>query len=160
MAIQGRILAVVIGNPSTIVLPTGAVEQSGYRPILAVRTILAKVQTTVLFGDDLYGIGRMSNFAEETIFSRFVDSYQNRPERWAQLSAIPNPPIPYPIFLPPAVPPVGVGTLTVLASGWDPLQQYWVQFAGNYFLHFPLFKDWANLVVRDGPNYKGFQPSK
>jgi len=159
MAIQGKILAVQIQTPEINVQPTGGQEQSGYRCILAVNLILAKVQTTVLFGVDLYGIGRMSNFSEETIFPRFVNSFKDRPATWAQLSAIPNPPIPYPQYLPPAQPPVATGTLTVLASGWDAMYGYWIEFKSNYFLYFPIFKDWASIVVRDGPDYAGFQRS-
>jgi len=101
----------------------------------------------------------MSNFPEEQIFPSFVNSFRDRPRTWAQLSAIPNPPIPYPQYLPPVQPPVATGILTVLASGWDAQYGYWIDFKGNYFLHFPIFKDWASVVVRDGPNYKGFQRS-
>ena len=159
MAIQGRILALTIGQPTNIVQPTGAIEQFGYRPILSVQTILAKTQTTVLFGDDLYAIGLLSNFPEEEIFTRFVDSYKNRVETWAQLAVIPNPAIAYPPYPAPVVPPVGTAKLVVMASGWNASQRFWISFKGNYFLHFPIFKDWANIVTRDGPDYKGFQPS-
>jgi len=155
-----KILAVQMQTPEVIQLPTGGgTEQTGYRCILAVSSILAKVQTTVLFGRDLYGIGLMSNFPEEQIFPRFVNSFKDRPWKWAQLNAIPNPAVPYPQQLPPAQPPVATGVITVLNSGWDAMFGYWIEFKGNYWLHFPLFKDWASLVIRDGPNYKGFQPS-
>jgi hypothetical protein len=159
MTPPAKILAVQLSTPELNVQPTGGVEQIGYRCILAVGSILAKVQTTVLFGSDLFGIGRMSNFSEETIFPRFVNSFKDKPWKWAQLNAIPNPPIPYPQYLAAPQPPVATGICTVLNAGWDAMYGYWVEFKGNYFLHFPLFKDWANIVIRDGPDYKGFQRS-
>jgi hypothetical protein len=155
-----KILAVQMQTPEIIRSATGvSTEQSGYRCILAVNSILAKVQTTVFFGSDLYGIGIMSNFPEEQIFPRFVNSFRGRPWKWAQLNAIPNPAVVYPMQLPAPQPPVSTGILTVLNSGWDAMFGYWIEFKGNYFLHIPIFKDWANVVVRDGPDYKGFQPS-
>jgi len=159
MATKGKILAVQVAAPQINTLPTGGQEQSGYRCILAVTSILARVQTTVLFGSDLYGIGRMSNFSEEQIFPMFVNSYRHKPTTWVQLAVIPNPVVPYTQYLPPVQPPVATGTCTVLNSGWDATYGYWIEFKGNYFLYFPLFKDWANLVVRDGPDYRGFVPS-
>src|SRR5208282_2745752 len=160
MAIQGKILAVQMQTPEIIQSATGvATEQTGYRCILAVSSILAKVQTTVLFGVDLYGIGLMSNFPEEQIFPRFVNSFKDRPWKWAQLAAIPNPVVSYPMQLPPPQSPVATGTITVLAAGWDAMYGYWIEFKGNYFLHFPIFKDWASIVIRDGPDFKGFQRS-
>jgi hypothetical protein len=46
----------------------------------------------------------------------------------------------------------------MLNAGFDAFRGYWIEFAGNYFLQFPLFKDWPN-VTRDTLNYKGFQGS-
>lgn len=158
MAIQGKILAIQLATPQTVTSLTGGQEQSGYQVILSVRSILAKVQTTILSGVDLLSVGRMTNFPPETVFPRYVDAYKNKPMTWAQLSTVPNPATPYTVNIP-AQPPIATGTLTVLDSGWDPIWGCWIEFKGNYFLHFPLFKDWASLVVRDGPDYRGFQPS-
>lgn len=159
------ILALQTGTPYIITTQNGVQEQIGYRPILSVQRIVAKVQTTVFFGNDLYGIGLMSNLDEMTIFKDFVTSFANRVETWVQLLVIPNPPIPYP-RLPylmtgytQAIPPISTGKVVVMDAGYDPLRGYWIEFAGNYFLQFPIFQDWANSVTRDGPPYKGFQPS-
>lgn len=161
MADQGRILAIQMNTPRTITTLNGVQEQLGYRLILSVRMILAKVQTTVLFGNDLYGIGLMSNLDEMTIFKNFVTSFANRPEIWLQLVDVPNPPVPYPSQLfavRPTYPPSASGPLVVLDAGYDAMQGYWIAFAGNYFLTFPIFKNFPN-VIRDGPDYNGFQPS-
>ncbi len=143
-------------------------EISGHRCILAVTGIVAKLQTTVLFGNNLfsvaYGTGAsiQSNLDPQTVFGLFLNTYKNRPERWAQLAVIPPPPVPYPAYLLqqnpfPMRPPVSKGTLTLLNAGYDPMRGYWVEFAGNYFLGFPLFQDWAQWVIRDTPNYRGPQ---
>jgi hypothetical protein len=46
----------------------------------------------------------------------------------------------------------------MLNAGFDAFRGFWIEFAGNYFLSFPLFKNWPN-VIRDTQNYKGAQPS-
>jgi hypothetical protein len=152
-------------NPSAVIPNNGLQWDSGYRSILAVRMVWAKVQTTVLFGDSLYLIWYNTGTLDpQTAFSFFVNSYRNRPMPAAQLPYPPYAATPavynrYPnIPVPPPPIPTSTGTVTILNSGFDPFRGYWVEFAGNYFLTFPLFKDWPN-VIRDGPNYKGFQPS-
>lgn len=160
-----HILSVKLNHTTIITGPYPEIL-TGQRPILAVTGIVAKVQSTVLFGNDLYSIGLASNLDQMTIFRNFVISFKNQtPRTWAQLSQIPPPPIPYPYNVafansaPPPVPPVSHGKLDVMDAGYDPLRGYWIEFLGNYFLTFPIFKDWAKDVQRDGPNFTGFQPS-
>ena len=147
-----------INNPYLEVL-------DGHRAIMAVQRIMGKVQTTVLFGRDLYVIGLTSNLDEATIWGNFLNSFSGRSCEWAQLNRVPPPPLPTPGYLlqyqtgPPMGPPVSTGRLTLLSAGWDPLRGFWIEFAGNYWLTFPIFKDWASHVVRDQAGYKGFQPS-
>jgi hypothetical protein len=151
-------------TPTTIVNSPYLQILNGHRAVLSVTGILAKVQTTVLFGNDLYAVGWLSNLDEPTIFKNFLMSYANRSEEWAQLSQIPLPPTAFAAArmqmmgvnpIPP--PPVAVGKITLLNAGYEPVQGYWIEFLGNYFLDFPIFKNYT--VVRDGPNYKGFRPS-
>src|SRR5208337_4435785 len=161
MAPLGLILALQLARPYVITTMSGVQEQIGYRPILSVTGIVAKVQTTVLFGNDLFVVGWTSNLDEPTLFTNFVKSYANREETWVQLLEIPNPPVPYPTLqfqYRQTHPPVASGKIKVVDGGYDPLRGYWVAFLGNYFLHFPLFKGWN--VTRDGPDYGGFQPSQ
>jgi hypothetical protein len=158
---RGTILALQLARPYVITTLSGVQEQIGYRPILSVQGIVAKVQTTVLFGNNLYVIGPTSSLSADTIFVNFVKAYSNRVETWVQLMEIPNPPIPYPSIqfqYRQISPPAARGKITALNSGYDPLRGYWIEFLGNFFLEFPLFKDWPS-VTRDGPNYTGFQPS-
>jgi hypothetical protein len=161
----GIILSLKMG-PTRIVTGPYLNILDGHRAILAVTGILAKVQTTVLFGNDLFVVGWTSNLDEPTCFKNFLMTYANRSEEWAQLSQIPPPPTAFSAArmlmmgvnpIPP--PPVAKGKITLLNAGYEPVQGYWIEFLGNYFLHFPLFKDWLN-VIRDGPDYKGFRPSE
>jgi hypothetical protein len=144
----------------------GVPWDSGYRSVLQVTMIWAKVQTTVLFGNSLYLIwNNAGSLDPQRAFQLFVKSYAGHPVPAAQL--------PYPPFaatpavylransmanVPPPPTPTSTGKVTMLDAGFDPLRGYWIEFAGNYWLQFPLFKDWPN-VVRDGPATKGFQPS-
>lgn len=156
---DGKILALQMGLPRIITTSNGVQEQLGYRPILSVRFIVAKVQTTVFFGNDLYSLSLTSNISPDILFANLIKNYANRQETWVQLQAIPNPVIPYPTVqfqYRPNVPPVSTGVMSALAGGYDPLRGYWVEFAGNYFLQFPIFRNFSE-VVRDGPNFKGPQ---
>ena len=139
--------------------------EDGYRAMLVVRQVWAKIQTTVLFGDSLfmiwYDIGQLSR---QDGFKAFLRGYFKHSIPAAQLSQPPFAATPalylkansLPVAPPP--PPTATGNVTMLDAGFDPFRGYWIEFAGNYFLTFPLFKDWPS-VIRDTPNYKGFQPS-
>lgn len=137
----------------------------GHRCVMAVQRILGRVQTTVLYGRDLYVVGLTSNLDEATLWKNFLLSFKDRSCEWAQLNRVPPPPLPTPGYLlqyqtgGPITPPVSTGRLTLLDAGWDPLLGFWIEFAGNYWLTFPIFKDWAGQVVRDQPAFLGFQPS-
>lgn len=159
------VLAIRLNLPDpTAVLPFNGVPwDDGMRTMLSVRRIVAKVQTTVLFGDSLYmlwnGTGQMT---PQDSFNFFLKGYFNRPETWAQFIRPPFAATPalyrMPIQVPPPPPPVAQGIITALSSGFDPLYGFWIEFLGNYFLTFPIFKDFPE-VIRDGPDYRGFQPS-
>jgi hypothetical protein len=154
-------------QPQQITPPSygGVPFEDGLRAILSVTTIWAKVQTTILFGDSLfmlsYDIGTLSR---QDGFKAFIKPYFGTSVPAAQLDRPPFAATPALYVLmnrvnvaPPA-PPIATGRVTMLDAGFDAFRGYWIEFAGNYFLTFPLFKDWPN-VIRDGPNFKGFQPS-
>jgi hypothetical protein len=144
----------------------GVAWEDGLRAVLSVRTIWGKVQTTVLFGDSLfmlsYDIGTLS---KEDGFKAFLKQLFGRPIPAAQLSQPPFAATPA-LYqrantvgrIAPPVPPVATGTVTMLDAGFDPFRGFWIEFAGNYWLHFPLFKNWPS-VIRDGPAAQGFKPS-
>lgn len=169
MAQAGNILALKLGvsEPQQIVPWNGNPIEDGWRTVLSVTAIWAKVQTTVLFGNSLYmiwyDIGQLN---PQQGFSFFLKQYYNQPMNWAQFSVLPSAARPAQVYRgmgptpnqQPFLPPVEMGVTTILDSGFDPLRGYWIEFLGNYFLHFPIFKDWPT-VIRDTPNYKGFQPS-
>jgi hypothetical protein len=153
-------------TPGQTIPNSGVQWDQGLRSILAVRMVWAKVQTTVLFGDSLYLIWYNTGTLDpQTAFKVFLTQFFNRPMPAAQLPYPPYAATPavyarYPYggaLMPPPI-PTSSGNVTMLDAGFDPFRGYWIEFAGNYFLTFPLFKDWPN-VIRDGPNYKGFQPS-
>jgi hypothetical protein len=140
--------------------------EDGLRAIMTVNMIFAKVQTTVLFGDSLfmlsYDIGQLT---KQDGFRAFIKAYFNHPITGAQLSQPPFAATPayylranQTASVSPPAPPVAKGKVTMLDAGFDPLRGYWIEFAGNYWLHFPLFKNWPT-VIRDAPGFKGFQPS-
>jgi hypothetical protein len=135
-------------------LANGAVD-TGYRVLLSVTYILAKVQTTVMFGNSLYlianHVGQMNG---EDAFNAFVGQFINKPKTWGQLVEVP-PPLRAHFFtgIPMPQPPASEGILTVLSSGYDPMRGMYVEFAGNFFLSFPLFQDFKN-VFNEVPRYK------
>ena len=163
---MANVLAIQSGIPDpAAVLPWDGVPfQDGWRAVMAVTRILAKVQTTVIFGNSLYmiwyDIGTMN---PQQGFVYFLKQYYNRPMIWGQLSQPPFAAIPgrYRTLVPtpPPPPPIAQGNMTVLSSGFDSLYGYWVEFAGNFFLTSPIFKNFNN-IIRDGSNYTGFQPSQ
>ena len=67
----GIILSLKMG-PTRIVTGPYLNILDGHRAILAVTGILAKVQTTVLFGNDLFVVGWTSNLDEPTCFKNFL----------------------------------------------------------------------------------------
>ena len=143
----------------------GVQWDSGLRAMLSVRTIWAKVQTTVLFGDSLYMIWyNIGQLSPQDGFRAFMKPWFNAPITAVQLDRPPfaSTPAVYlransvPVAPPPT--PIAQGIVTVLDSGFDPFRGYWIEFKGNYFLQFPLFKNWPN-IIREGPTFKGFQPS-
>jgi hypothetical protein len=133
--------------------------------MLSVTTIWAKTQTTVLFGNSLYMIWYdIGQLTRQDGFRLFLRPWFGASIPAAQLDRPPYAATPalynrYPgLPIPPPVPPIATGRVTMLDAGFDPLRGYWIAFAGNYYLGFPLFKNWPN-VIKDGPKALGFQPS-
>jgi hypothetical protein len=132
---MGRILAIKLPNK--------------FLPVLSVREIVQHTQSTTLIGDSL--LFSMTYLAPQTYFNQLLANWSKLPMTWGELSAIPSPsnfPASY-TLIPhaPPVAPVATSTETLLATGYDPLTGYWVQFAGNYNLYFGIFKgDWRGTV--------------
>src|SRR5271170_1703458 len=152
-------------QPQEVIPVSGVPWDSGLRSILSVRMVWAKVQTTILFGDSLYMIWNdIGQLTRQDGFRMFLRAYFKHPIVGAQLSAPPFAATPalyalaqsLPVPLPPD--PIAIAPVTMLNAGFDPFRGFWIEFAGNYYLTFPLFKNWP-VVVRDGPGTKGFQPS-
>ena len=138
----------------------------GYRAILSVTAVWAKLQTTVLFGNSLYMIWYdIGQLTRQDGFRAFLRAYFKHSIPAAQLSQPPYAATPnlYNMYIgsgnvAPEAPPVSTGNVTMLDAGFDPFRGYWIEFHGNYFLHFPLFQNWPT-VIRETSNYKGFQPN-
>ena len=152
-------------QPQEVIPISGIPWDDGMRAVLSVRGVWAKLQTTILWGDSLYMIWYdIGQLTKKDGFKAFLKPYFGTPVPAGQLSQPPFAATPALYFrfpgipIPPPVPPVALGTVTMLNAGFDAFRGYWIEFAGNYFLQFPLFKDWPN-VTRDTLNYKGFQGS-
>ena len=143
----------------------GVPFDDGYRAILSVRMVWAKLQTTILFGNSLYMIWYdIGSLSRQDGFRAFLKPYFGTAVPAGQLSTPPFASTPA-VYLksmtlpvPPEAPPTATGNVTMLNAGFDPFRGYWIEFAGNFFLGFPLFQNWPN-VIRETSNYKGFQPS-
>ncbi len=149
----------------------GVPFQDGFRAILSVTIIWAKLQTTVLFGNSLYMIWYdIGTLSRQDGFKAFLKPYFGTSVPAGQLSTPPFAATPslYVLrqsagsLIPSEAPPVATGNVTMLDAGFDPFRGYWIEFANNFFLSppngFPLFQNWPN-VIRDGPTFKGAQPS-
>lgn len=152
-------------QPQQVVPVSGIAWDQGLRAVLSVRNVWAKLQTTILFGDSLYmiwyDIGQLSR---QDGFKAFLKPYFGTSVPAAQLSqppfaATPNLYMQYPgLPIPAPAPPVATGRVTMLNAGFDPFRGYWIEFAGNYYLTFTLFKNWPNVIPQTA-NYLGAQPS-
>lgn len=152
-------------NPNDVIPNTGVQWDSGLRAIMVVRQIQAKLQTTVFFGDSLfmlsYDIGQLS---KQDGFTAFLKPFFGKFVTGAELDRPPFAATPALYRLIPGLPvpppdaPIATGFVQMLSSGFDPLRGFWIEFAGNYFLTMPIFKDFQN-VVREGPTFKGPQGS-
>jgi uncharacterized membrane protein YgcG len=166
MATPENIFALQLGEPQPqqVIPVTGVPWDSGLRAILSVQTIVAKLQTTVLFGNSLYMISYdVGQFSRADGYKYFLQKYFGKELTGVQLSAPPFAATPYLYIMtglpvPPPPTPIATGTVKILNAGFDPFRGYWIEFHGNYYLHFPLFKNWPD-VIRDTPNYKGYQPN-
>lgn len=152
-------------QPQEVIPVSGIPWDDGLRAVLSVTMIWAKLQTTVVFGNSLYMIWYdIGQLTRQDGFKAFLRPYFGTPMVGAQLSQPPFAATPglysriSGLPIPPPPPPVAKGTVTMLSAGFDAFRGYWIEFAGNYFLTFPLFKDWPN-VIKDTLNYKGAQPS-
>lgn len=153
-------------KPQEVTPITGIPWDDGLRAMLDVRMVVAKLQTTVLFGNSLYMIWYdIGPLTRQDGFSAFLKPIYGRDIYAAELSQPPYAATPalynmvsMGVPLPP--PPVATGTVRILDSGFDPFRGYWIEFHGNYYLkYFPLFQDWPN-VVNDTANFKGAKPSQ
>lgn len=152
----GTILAMRLG-PDYVPSPF-LPQETGWKAVLAVQYIVARVQTTVFYGNNLYQVGRLSALDEVAIFSNLIKPYSGRAVQWGQLDQVPLPPYPAPLWrvglYPPPLIPVATGSMVALSSGFDSLRGYWVEFEGNYFLTCQIFKDWTSRVIRDIPDHR------
>jgi hypothetical protein len=152
-------------KPQQVIPVSGIPFDDGYRAMLSVTNVWAKLQTTVLFGNSLYMIWYdIGTLSREDGFKAFMRPYFGHPVPAAQLSEPPFAATPAlyamanSLPVPAPAPPIATGTVTMLNAGFDAFRGFWIEFAGNYFLSFPLFQNWPN-VIRDTQNYKGAQPS-
>ena len=156
MASIENILAVRIGEQQD--WSNGAVD-TGLRAVLAVTFITTDIQTYTAYGNSLYmihyDVGQLDVY---DAFAFFCKQFYNQSREWSQLAAPPPNPLlqSSQIYLTPFAPPpdpLGVGMMTLLNSGYDPLKGFWLQFAGNFDLTCPLFSGFAG-VQRNIPNYQ------
>jgi hypothetical protein len=150
------ILAVQLSLPQEM---GGGVENTGYRPVLSVRFIETLVQTFRVCGDTLYQLGATDSGSINNIvrWNLFLMQF-TKPMKWAELDAVPMNPTTASsrLFtgpLPSVDPPVSEGLLTVTAADYDPIKGWWIEFAGNYDIACPIFRDFPR-VRRLTPNYR------
>lgn len=125
----------------------------GLAPVMLVESIINKTQSTVFHGQRLYMLQNdVGIFDQVTGWDRYMDQFLNKPVMWAELTQIPVWPGLRRIYTQPQLPqdpPVAMSNLVLLDRGYDPLRGYFVEFAGNFFLGFPLFQpaDGTNYVI-------------
>jgi hypothetical protein len=125
----------------------------GLAPVLLVESIINKTQSTVFHGQRLYMLQYDAGiFDQVTGWNKYMDQFLNKEVPWAELTQIPVWPSLRRISAKPIAPqdpPVAMANLTLLDAGYDPLRGYFVEFAGNFFLGFPLFQpaDGTNYVI-------------
>lgn len=144
---SATILAIRLGDER--LLANGAVD-TGLLPLLSVQRIVGKVQSTVFYGNSLYLMGHdVGILTPETAFTKFCMVRKGIPANWAQIATIPPNPVRHSIYLvpqPPPEPPAAEGCMTVLNAGYDPNNGYFIEFAGNFWLHIPIFLDFGNIT--------------
>lgn len=149
---KGRILAVKLMEASEKFEIDSAGPQGnfanviwyGLAPVLLVEEIVPKVQSTIFQGPRLYMLQNdVGIFDQVTGWDKYMAQFLNKEVMWAELTQIPVWPGLRRIFTQPQLPqdpPVAMSNLILLGAGYDPLKGYWVEFAGNFFLGFPLFQ--------------------
>jgi hypothetical protein len=157
----GRILAIKLLDEKYELDPQGPTGNAavtkwyGYAPILSVESFFPKTQSTIFYGQSLYNLGfGVGVFDKQTLFTNFIRVFSNKLHRWGELVDIPVAPWLINIYLTPTVPqppPVAHAKVIALGGGYDPSLGYWVEFQGNYWLTFPLF--------RPAPGYQPPQPT-
>src|SRR5271166_3009542 len=143
----------------------GVAFEDGYRAMLSVTMVWAKLQTTVLFGNSLYMIWyNIGTLSPQDGFKAFLKPWFGASIPAAQLSqpTFAATPALYLITgrvnVAPPAPPTATGNVTILDAGFDAFRGYWIEFAGNFFLTFPLFKNWPNVIPQT-QNYLGAKGS-
>lgn len=121
-----------------------SVKWYGCAPVMRVNFIVPKVQTTLIYGHSLYMLGNdVGIFDNVTGWEKYMDVYINKEKTWSELDQVPIWPHLQSLAatpLPPPDPPVVEAKLKLLGAGYHPLHMFWAEFAGNYFLNFPLFQ--------------------
>ena len=137
----------------------GGVIDTGIRSLLSVRYIRTETQTFTLFGSSLYLMGySVGQLDPDIAFSLFCKPFCNTPREYYQLSVPPPNPLigSSRIYLIPQAPPplpVATGFLTMLATGYDPLRGFFIQFQGNFDLVSTLFVNFPS-TDRVIPDYQ------
>jgi hypothetical protein len=127
------------------------VEDTGCRAVLGVSKIVGKVQSTIFYGNTLNLLWMETAVMNPVLaFQFFCNQFIGKSKQWSQWAAPPPNPIAlsrqiYLIPTPEPEPPVSKGRMTVMASGYDPLRGYWVEFEGNFWLHIPIFGGFSNI---------------
>jgi hypothetical protein len=137
--VNGRILAIKLGVSRDLEFSQG--KDSGYRVLLGVRRASILNGDITYFGSCLfYVIGDKTLVWEKWLG---IEVKIGRLQTMAQLLRVPDPPYlrqirmqPYPdLSGPEAV--ESVSGLLIVGGGWDPLQQYYITFRGDWC---PLFR--------------------
>lgn len=158
MGNPANILAVRLGQPEML----GPGLDTGLRGVLAVTFIEAYTQTYTCYGNSLYMIHYdVGQFSVQDSFAFFCSQFYNKSNEWDQMNAPPPNPLLqnssiYLIPVPVSPPPIAIGMMTLLNSGYDFLKGFWLQFEGNFDLTCPLFKGNGGgiAVNRNIPNYQ------
>lgn len=155
---MAHVLAIRLG-PTVPMGIMGGVD-TGFLAVLSVRTIRAELTTFRMYGDSLYSIGAADTGSIDKItrWGLFLKQFKDKPCSWGQLSAVPPNPLlaTSRIFYGPVAPPepaIAEGLMTLTDSGYEPTKGWWIEFAGNFDLTSPLFRDFPS-IIRNIPDYR------
>ncbi len=144
----------------------GETKWYGLAPVMLIQNIVPKVQSTLFYGLTLYMLHNDAGiFNQQTGFIKYMDQFLNVSKTWAELEQVPIWPGLIRIATMPVEPqptPVAMGKLVMLGAGYEPTKGYWVEFAGNFFLGFPLFQpaDGTNWQIAYGGGPANVNPGQ